>query len=213
MKDIQQLREAFDKLENADYLTIIKFYESNIEAINLLNPKNDENQYNFKMRLQSEYGLSLVSAGYYTLAVSVLDDSIKMFENSPTIEIGEIHEITYFEHLLWNYGVALWETKNIPETTKIFERLVKNYPKNEKYSIWLRGLKAEKIKKITKPLWIICGLWLIGELTIFEKLDQNIQLILSFMGVLLLIAVGIAELYIFFITKDKKKTNAQKKLS
>lgn len=32
MKDIQQLKEEFDKLEKADNLAMIKFYESNADT-------------------------------------------------------------------------------------------------------------------------------------------------------------------------------------
>lgn len=202
MKDIQQLKDEFDKLGESDNLAMIKFYESNIDSINNINPKLDNNHYDFKMRLQSEYGLSLVSAGYYSQAVSVLKNSIKLFENAPTVESEKIHEITFYQHLLWNYGLALWETKKINEAQTLFERLVLNYPKNEKYRVWLNGLKAEKIKKITRPLWVICSIWLICELTIFEKFDQNLQLLLSLIGILFLGSVGIIELRIYFLRKN-----------
>lgn len=203
VKDVQQLNAEFDKLGNSDNLAMIQFYEANLESINHIDTNQDNNHYDSKMRLQSEYGLSLVSAGYYTKALLVLADSIQMFENSPSIENDKIHTITYFEHLLWNYGVALWETKRIHDATLLFERLVRNYPKNEKYRAWLNGLKAEKIKKFTKPFWIICGIWLLGELTLFEKFDPSIQLTLSLVGVLLLVVVGIAELYIYLTMKKK----------
>lgn len=203
VKDVQQLNAEFDKLGNSDNLALIQFYEANLESINHIDTSQDNNHYDSKMRLQSEYGLSLVSAGYYTKALMVLADSIQMFENSPSIENDKIYTITYFEHLLWNYGVALWETKRIHDATLLFERLVRNYPKNEKYRAWLNGLKAEKIKKITKPFWIICGIWLLGELTLFEKFDPSIQLTLALVGVLFLVVVGIAELYIYLTMKKK----------
>ena|SRR5690554_1778653 len=203
MKDIQQLKEEFDKLGKADNLAMVKFYESNADSINSINVNKDNSHYDAKLRLQSEYGLSLVSAGYYSQAVSVLKDSIEMFESSPTIDSKNLYEITYFEHLLWNYGLALWETKKINEAKILFDRLALNYPKNEKYRAWLNGLKAEKVKKITRPLWIVCGIWLIGELTVFEKFDNSLQLTLSLVGILFLVAVGVAELYIYLTMKKK----------
>jgi len=203
MKDIQQLKEEFDKLGKADNLAMVKFYESNADSINSINVNKDNSHYDAKLRLQSEYGLSLVSAGYYSQAVSVLKDSIEMFESSPTIDSKNLYGITYFEHLLWNYGLALWETKKINEAKILFDRLALNYPKNEKYRAWLNGLKAEKVKKITRPLWIVCGIWLIGELTVFEKFDNSLQLTLSLVGILFLVAVGVAELYIYLTMKKK----------
>lgn len=201
MTDHNKLREEFEKIEKSDCLTMIKFYESNIETINLLNPKQDENQYNFKMRLQSEYGLSLLNAGHFTKSVSIINDSITMFENSTTIEKKQLHKIAYFEHLLWNYGVALWETKNIPEATKIFKKLVKTYPMNEKYKAWLNGLKVEKIRRTSKLLWVFCAIWIVGEFSFFNKLNQNFQLILSLLGLLILITIAVTELYIYNLNK------------
>jgi tetratricopeptide (TPR) repeat protein len=111
MKDIYQLKDEFDKIGKSDYLAMIKFYESNIVYINNIDIEIDSHHYDAKLRLQSEYGLCLVNAGYYSPAISILESSIKMFENSPTLNSDKLYTNTYFELLLWNYGIALWKQK------------------------------------------------------------------------------------------------------
>ena len=203
LKDIHQLKEEFDNLNSSDNLAYIKFYENNLDSIDRIDIEKDDDHYNAKLRLFSEYGLSLVGGGHYTRGASVLEKAIPMFENAPNQDFNKLKEISYFEHLLWSYGVALWETKRIESSIDVFSRLVDYYPDNDKYRSWLNGLKATKIKKYTKPLWIAITIWLVCDLTIFEKFESIVQFRLSIFGATLLVIVGLLELYIY-ITKRKK---------
>lgn len=201
MNDIQQLNEEFNKIGESDNLGMVKYYESNNDSIDNIDIDSDIEHYNTKLRLQGEYGLSLVSSGHPSPAVAVLAKSMQMFENSPTIDNDTLHEFNYYQHLKWNYGLALYRSNQKSKATEIFKSLVHDYPKNEMYFAWLIQLKEEKINKITRPFWIICGIWLIGELTFFEKLDQNIQFTLSIIGFLFLVPVVISELYLYTLKK------------
>lgn len=203
LKDIHQLKEEFDNLNQSDNLAYIRFYENNLDSIDKIDIEKDEGHYNAKLRLFCEYGLSLVGGGHYTRGASVLEKAIPMFENAPNQDFDKLKEISYFEHLLWSYGVALWETQRIESSIEIFNRLVDYYPDNDKYRSWLNGLKATKIKKYTKPLWIVIAIWLVCDFTIFEKFDSIVQFRLSIFGAALLVIVGLLELYIY-ITKKKK---------
>lgn len=211
LKSIHKLKEEFDKLNSSDNSAYIRFYENNINSIDKIDITKDDDHYTAKLRLYSEYGLSLVGGGHYTKGASVLEKAIPMFENAPNQDFNKLREISYFEHLLWSYGVALWETKQIESSVKIFNRLVDYYPDNEKYRSWLNALKVIKIKKYTKPLWAVCMIWLIGELTVFEKFDTNTQFNLSIIGAGLLIIVGLLELYIYITKRQKAQIhNTQK---
>jgi len=203
LKDIHQLKQEFDNLNSSDNLAYIRFYESNLYSIDRIDIGKDNNHYNAKLRLFSEYGLSLVGGGHYTKGATVLEKAIPMFENAPNQDFNNLRKASYFEHLLWSYGVALWETKQIESSIKVFNRLVDYYPDNDKYRIWLNGLKATKIKKYTKPLWIGIAIWFVCDFTIFEKFDSIVQFRLSIFGATLLVIVGLLELYIY-ITKKKK---------
>ena len=155
MKNIQELKEEFEKVRSSGDRSFIKFYEANIDSIDDIDPTLNEDNYNVKLRLQSEYGLSLVGAGYYTKAIPLIEDSIFMFEELYRADINKLYGITFFELLLFNLGRACWETKNILKASLTFNRLVENYPENEKYRSWLNGLKVEKVKKIIRPVWIL----------------------------------------------------------
>lgn len=203
LKDIHQLKDEFDNLNSSDNLAYIRFYENNLDSIDRIDIEKDDDHYNAKLRLFSEYGLSLVGGGHYTRGASVLEKVIPMFENAPNQDFNKLKEISYFEHLLWSYGVALWETKRVESSIDVFNRLVDYYPDNDKYRSWLNGLKATKIKKYTKPLWLAIAIWLVCDLTIFERFESIVQFRLSIFGAALLVIVGLLELYIY-ITKRKK---------
>ena len=211
LKDIYQLKEDFDKVNSSDNLAYIRFYENNQESIENIDITKNEEHYDSKLRLFSEYGISLVGGGFYTKGASVLAEAIPMFENAPNQDFDELKEISYFEHLLWCYGIALWETKQLNDSIKIFDRLVDYYPDNDKYRKWRNQLKANKISKITTPLWIICLIWLLGELTLFEQFESMTRFKLSLIGFILLLTVSFFEYY-KYLTKNKKNTNAQQRL-
>ena len=203
MKDIQQLKDDYEQLDRANDKNIITFFEKNLESIHAINVTESEEHYGVKLRFQSEYGMSLLSAGYYTKANQELEKSIEMFKKSPTINPDKIYENNFFETLLWNYSVSLWESKEISKSITSFKELVEHYPKNEKYQAWLNGLKMEKIRKFISPVWIAAGIWLVGSYTFFKSFDEDTQLILTYLGVSLFVLGVVLELYAFVLKKRK----------
>lgn len=203
MKDIHQLKDEFEQLNRASNKQIITFYENNSESIRAINVRESDEHYNVQLRLQSEYGLSLFSAGYYTKANQALEKSIALFKKSPSIDLEKTYEIGYFEEILWNYSISLWESKHLSKSITSVKELVDHYPKNEKYQAWLNGLKVEKARKYLSPVWIVAGVWLVGNYTFFKEFDQGTQLILTYLGGLLFVLGGLYELYIFILKKRK----------
>ena len=203
LKTTQQLKSEFDLISSSDNLAFIRFYESNIQSIDSIDSSLDDDHYNFKLRLICEYGISLVSGGQYTKGVSVLEKAIPMFENEPKNSNFDLKTNSYLEHLLWNYGLALWEVKRTNESMNVFRRLVSYYPENDKYRNWLAGLKASKLRKIATPIWLCCFIWLLGDLLFFDKLDPQTRLYLSVLGLLILLSAGLMELIILLIKKNK----------
>lgn len=201
MKDFNQLIQEFEQLSKSDDLVMIKFYESNIDLIE--NTPYQPQEFDHKLKMTGEYGLSLVSAGLYSKATKVLKSVIQQFKIIAERKDKDPYEITYFEHLLWNYGVALWEIKNTKETKIVFEELVKHYPKNEKYHAWLNGLKANKIQKINNVFLVIGAFYLVGNYTFFDKLNEDVQNILSWLSIPILITFLALELYIYLLKRKK----------
>jgi tetratricopeptide (TPR) repeat protein len=169
IKDIQTLKKEFDEVPSSDNLAFVNFYERNSHSVESININKDQGHYNAKSRLVSEYGISLFGSGQYTKAVKVLSEAIPMFENAPNQNKSELKNISYFEHLLWSYAVSLFETKDLNESIKQFERLVAYKPENDKYRKWLKAIKGQKISNLIKPLWVFMFAWLIGEFTFFEN--------------------------------------------
>ena len=207
VKSIQQLKDEFELLKSSDNLAFIRFYENNIQSIDNIDSTKDEDSYDFKLRLICEYGLSLSGGGQYTKAVSILEKAITMFENQPNYPDFDPGNNSYLEHLLWNYGLVLWEVNQINNSIKVFKRLVSYYPENDKYRNWLSGLKARKIRRISNPLWVAVLVWLLGDLIIYNRFDTKTRLVLSIIGFILLVSVLLLEL-IIQIVKRKKSTKA-----
>lgn len=203
IKDIYTLKKEFDEVPSSDNLAFVNFYELNSHSVESIDINKDEGHYNAKLRLDSEYGISLCGSGQYTKAVKVLFDAISMFENAPKQNKSDLKSISYFEHLLWNYAVSLYEIKALNDSIKQFERLVEYKPQNDKYRNWLKALKGQKISKLIKPIWTLIFVWIIGEFTFFESFDPQLQLTLSWIGVLLLVIVGGFESYVYLIKKKK----------
>lgn len=205
---ITKLKQEFLDLPKGDNIALIKFYEKNkelIESIDIL--KSDENYYT-KLKLICEYGLGLVNNGHYRKGVEILGQAVPMFENTPNQEYDKLKDISYFENLLWDYGFALHETKQTNKAIEVFKRLNAYYPENDKYRNWFYGLKAIKLGKIVKPIWILGGIWLIGELTLFEKFESRTRFYLSMIGGVILLIILSFEITIYLI-KRKKSTNTQ----
>ncbi|WP_027421231.1 tetratricopeptide repeat protein [Crocinitomix catalasitica] len=214
-KDILQLERELNGLNLDDPLAFINFYERNTNAIDSIEISKDAQHYYFKLRLFYKYGLNLAGRGEYTKSVTVLEKALKMFDRNPRINTEDGREIISIESLLWNYGASLWETKQIERSKTVFERLVKDYPNNDKYKKWLNGLLDERLSKITQPFWIVGGIWLVCELTIFKNFDSNTQFWLSIGGALILLTLLALEL-VGYLMKRKStrvhKNNNKSKL-
>jgi len=205
LKDIYQLKREFDELNPSDNFAFIQFYENNIDSIDNIDVNKDENHYDAKLRLFCEYGLSLVGQGLLSKGISVLSQAIPMFENAPNQDQTKLIEISYYEHLLWNYAIGLNRAKHFEDSRIAFERLVECYPNNGKYKVWLKDVKAQKLGKLLKPLWGVCLVWLIGEYTFFEKLDSNTRFYLATIGAVTLVFTLMLEGWIYIIKMEKAR--------
>lgn len=208
MKDIFELKEEYDKIEPSDNMNMIRFYERNIDSIKNININKGQEHYNVKLRLDCEYGLSLVNKGHYSKGVRFLEDAIQMFEKSANLDYEKLNEISYFESLLWNYGYALYQIKDYSKSFEVFKRLTSYYPKNDRYKAWLHELKLKRTAKILRLIWVLVVIWLVGEYTIFDKLNSQTQSVTNFFGIVILLLVIGTELYIY-IEKRKKRHTTQ----
>jgi tetratricopeptide (TPR) repeat protein len=210
-KSIYELKKEFDELNLSDKLAFVQFYESNVSSIEKIDISKDSDHYNSKLRYICEYGMSLVSVGQFSKGVRILEKAIPMYEFAPNNAQGKSDITPYYEYLLWNYGLALYETNQIDNAIKNFKKLVLHSPVNDKYYNWLNGLRAMRIAKIAKPIWGLCFIWIVLEFTVFEKFNSTIQFKLAALGGLLLAIAGTLETIKYFLNR-KKGTNAQQQV-
>jgi len=203
LKNIQTLKKEFDEISSSDNLAFIRFFENNLTSIESIDPDSDEAHYNTKLRLNCEYGMSLSGSGKHVKAVEVLGKAIPMFEKAPNQDQSKLRNSSYFEYLLWSYVISLYETKALNEPITLLKRLVEYKPENEKYGSWLKALKAQKISKLRKPLWVLLFLSLVGELFFFERIDAIFEFNLSLIGGFLLLVVVTFEFYLYMTTRRK----------
>ena len=159
--------------------------------------------YNAKLRFLCEYGMSLTGNGNYRKGAEILEQAIPLYENAPNQEPEQLKDTPYLEKMLWNYGHALQQINQTKKATEVFKRLNHYYPENDLYRNWYYGLRAIKLSKIIKPFWILCFLWLFGEMTFFEKFNQPIRFKLAIIGVILYVSVSLFQLYIYLVKKGK----------
>jgi tetratricopeptide (TPR) repeat protein len=132
IKDIIQLKKEIEDLNPQINLAYVSYFESNLPSIEVIDVSKNEEHYNAKLRLTSDYGLSLNAAGQYKNAIPVLEEAIYMFENSPYHDPIELKNIDFYEHLLFRYGAALRDIQEVERSGQIFKRLVEYYPQNDK---------------------------------------------------------------------------------
>ena len=157
MKTIQQFKEEVDKLPSTDLLKHVEYYRNNGDQLFAIDETLDKGHYNTKTKLISEYGMALADNQNYEEAYPILVKAIELMNNDPyESEREEINsESTFYQHVLFHFGVTTYNTNRQSESKTTFETLLALDPTNDKYKNWLRALKIEPIDKISKILsWI-----------------------------------------------------------
>lgn len=205
IKSIQKLSEEFEKLHKSDNLIFIKFYEKNIDSIETIDIKENENSYTFKTRLLCEYGMSLSGLGMSSKAIEILSVAIPKFEKLLEHNTDSLKESQFYKSLLWNFSISFYEIKQYNKALVNFTKLNNYFPDSEIYNSWISLIKINGIRKQMKYLWYFIFAFILAEFTIFEWLNTQTQYNLSiFGGILLLIAAGY-ELYLYTLKRKKKR--------
>jgi tetratricopeptide (TPR) repeat protein len=202
LKDIRTLQEDFKTLSPSNNEAFIAFYELNLDSINSIDITVGKDEYNTKLRLDCEYGLSLSKAKKYEQAVAVLSDAIPMYENAPSENQSELANNSYCETLTWNYAKSLHETGALSEAIKQFKRLVKINPNDDNYSNWVNTLNSQRITFVTRYLWWGLIVWTILDWTIFDYFFKDkMSLTLTNIGLTGMLITGLLELYNYRLKK------------
>lgn len=198
MKNILQIKKEFEELDLEDGLAYIDFYENNLDSIQNIDEKED---YQTKLSLKTEYGLSLVRMGHGQKGILVLKDVLAIFEKSK--DPDQLKGLAVYESVLWNYGFALMVFNQEKLAYKMFKRLVLAYPENGIYQIKYVELRIFHLRKYTRALAILVLLWVLGEFTVLNNLDHKIQAGITVIGDTLLICWCILSIYIYWMRRRK----------
>ncbi|QGY47865.1 hypothetical protein GM418_30675 [Maribellus comscasis] len=202
IKSIQELENEFNKLDKSNSREYIKFYENNLESIHNIDIDKDEEHYNAKLRLDCEYGVSLVATGNRVHGAIVLEKAIQMFENAPNQDLKKVYSLPYFEQILWNYAYALSETNQLNRALPAFIKLNKHYSKENKYKSWVINIRNRRLKKFSKPLAPIALIWTILTFTLFQRFESITRFYLA-IGLGIIVLFGVASEIYSVILKQK----------
>ncbi len=197
--DFKKLENEFFKVKD-DSLAFIRYFESNSDAIEKLDD-NDEEQKGFKLKMNGDYGLCLAGSGSTDKAIKVLATFIPRFEQESGLNDTDLLKAAYYEHLLWAFGSSLYYTDKVDETEKIFERLVKMQPDNQKYKNWLRSTKEKRFSKLKKGLYISVFTWLFIDILFIRSMDSGLKGIFLMSGAGVVCGTIILEAYLFVLRK------------
>lgn len=197
--DFERLEEEYFKFKD-DTLAFIKFYETNLESIEKLDDK-DEEQNGFKLKMNGDYGLCLATSGNTEKAVKVLETFIPRFEKESGLSETEIETTPYYEHLLWALGSSLYYTDNIEKTQRTFERLTKLQPDNQKYKNWLKGTIEKKFSKFRKASYVFIFSWFLVDILFIKSMDIGLKGVFLISGGLIVIGTISLETYVYYLKK------------
>lgn len=177
MKTIQQFKEETDQLPSTDLLKHVEYYRKNGDLIFAIDETLDKGHYNAKIKLTSEYGMALAENQNYEEAFPILAKAIELMNNDPYDSEREERnpESTFYQHLLFWYGVTTYHTKRHPESKSTFERLLTIDPTNYKYKNWLQALKLEPLNKTSKLLGWIFFVIVIVKILLPDNISDNLS--------------------------------------
>jgi tetratricopeptide (TPR) repeat protein len=204
-KDIITLKAEFDNKIHHSHQDYIRFYEDNKDAIDSIDITLSSENYNTKMDLFCEYGVRLVCAGYFKKGAEILEKAVPMYEFAPDRNSDDLKNDSFFENLLWSYGLALHESKKSKTAIDIFQRLISYYPDNDKYRNWYFGLKIILIKKNLRPVYTIGIVYLICYFTFLRNSDSDMKFILAMISALFLLIIVTMELIIYMLNRKKAR--------
>ena len=177
MKTIQQFKEEVDQLPSTDLLKHVEYYRKNGDLIFAIDETLDIGHYDAKTKLTCEYGMALAENQNYGEAYPILIKAIELMNNDPfESERGfNNQETTFYQHLLFWFGVTTYHAKRHKESKSTFQRLLNLDPTNYKYKNWLQALQLEPINKTHKLLGWIFFVIVIVEIFLSEKIPDSLS--------------------------------------
>lgn len=172
---VDQLNIKYGLVDRKKDLEIIDFFEKNALTIQNLDEDKDPETFNTKTFLMSDYGYSLAKNGQSGKSIPILTEAIRLHEKDP--EFNEnIKSSTGYKKLVFLLGEALYKTKRIEESKKVFEKLIILAPDNESYKSWVIGTLNYKRSQISKVTLIAFIVWMLLFVLFRDSMSSQIRL-------------------------------------
>ena len=157
---VDQLNIKYGLVDRKKDFEIIDFFEKNALTIQNLDEDKDLDTLNAKRCLMSDYGYSLAKNGQIGKSIPILTEAIRLHEKDPEFK-ENIKSSTGYKKLVFLLGEALYKTKRIEESKKIFEKLIILAPDNESYKSWIIGTLNYRRSEISRVTFIAFIIWML----------------------------------------------------
>lgn len=112
------------------------------------------------IQLTGDYAIALSGIGNLSKSIIYFNKAIPLIENSGKEKSIDLFKTPLYEAMLWHRGVTFYYLKQYKLASTDFEKLVKNFPDNERYSNWMKSALIIKLNRIGNVFWGITFLGL-----------------------------------------------------
>ena len=195
------LAEEFDKIQEGDLLAIIDFFERNENSLLSKNLKElGEIEY-----MYIDYFDALINKSRYSKILEVIEKIEKLdeFKKYRNLDLDFDEDIRFYKYS------TLFYKKKYKESKIGFEKLLKDYPKNEDYQNWLidskKGISNYTFAIIMYSagglLFLVVAMGLYWDLPFWNTIHRIAEALF-----------GLSIILYFFNLKRKRKLTIQKQI-
>jgi|GEM_PF-4539179 len=199
MKETSILAEEFEKIQDGDLLAIIDFFEKNKNSL----LSRNSNELGEIEHIYIDYIVALLDKSRYTKILEIIEKIEKLdeFQKYRNLDLDFDEDLRFYKYS------SLFYKRRYKESKIGFEKLLKDYPKNEDYQDWFIDLGKRIDNRIFGGIMFSAGglMFLIGVIRLYWNLPL--------LATLNRIAEGlfILSIVIYFINlKRKRKLPIQK---
>ena len=140
MKETSILAEEFEKIQDGDLLAIIDFFEKNENS--LLSKKS--NELGEIEHIYIDYLVALLDKSRYSKILEIIEKIEKLdeFQEYRNLDLDFDEDLRFYKYS------SLFYKRRYKESKIGFEKLLKDYPKNEDYQDWLIDSKKRISNRI-----------------------------------------------------------------
>lgn len=178
---VDQLYIKYGLVDRKKDFEIIDFFEKNALTIQNLDEDKDLDTLATKTCLMSDYGYSLAKNGQSGKSIPILTEAIRLHEKDPEFK-EKIKSSTGYKKLVFLLGEALYKTKRIEESKKVFEKLIILAPDNESYKSWIVGTMNHRRSEISKVTFISFAVWLLLYVIFRDLMSSQFRLVFNILG-------------------------------